>query len=163
MNTILLATDGSLSARAATAEAIELAKATGWRLRVVTVWHTPVVNAYGYAPGATIPLDALRAAEKEHAGEVALHAAELAEEAGVTATWRIREGHAADEICAEAEELDARVILLGAHGWGAFKRLVFGSVSTGVLHHATRPVLVVRAVESNVIGEAARAEVALTT
>jgi nucleotide-binding universal stress UspA family protein len=145
VNSILLATDGSPSARAATTDAIELAKATGWWLRVLTVWHTPVVNAYGYSPGAYVPLGELSETEKKHAGEVARHAVELAREAGVQATWELREGHAADVICAAAEEMDAGLIVLGAHGWGAFKRLVFGSVSTGVLHHTTRPVLVARA------------------
>jgi hypothetical protein len=33
---------------------------------------------------------------------------------------------------------------MGAHGWGTFQRLVFGSVSTAVLHHAPSPVLIVR-------------------
>jgi len=155
VNTILLATDGSPSARAATARAIELSKATGWPVRVLTVWHTPVVNGFGYAPGAYVPLAELREAEKEHASEVARHAADLAREEEVTATWETREGHAADAICEVAENEDAGLIVMGAHGWGAFKRLVFGSVSTGVLHHATRPVLVVRAptVEATLEGE----------
>jgi nucleotide-binding universal stress UspA family protein len=39
--------------------------------------------------------------------------------------------------------------VIGAHGWGAFERLVFGSVSTGVLHHAPCPVLVVRDTEQS--------------
>jgi nucleotide-binding universal stress UspA family protein len=34
------------------------------------------------------------------------------------------------------------MIVVGAHGWGAVKRLVFGSVSLGVLHEAPCPVLV---------------------
>jgi hypothetical protein len=34
--------------------------------------------------------------------------------------------------------------VVGSHGWGPLKRALFGSVSTGVLHHAKRPVLVVR-------------------
>jgi nucleotide-binding universal stress UspA family protein len=38
----------------------------------------------------------------------------------------------------------ADVIVLGAHGWGALKRIVFGSVSTAVLHSAPCPVMVVR-------------------
>ena len=37
-----------------------------------------------------------------------------------------------------------RFLVIGSHGWGAVKRAVFGSVSTGVLHHAACPVLVVR-------------------
>ena len=41
-------------------------------------------------------------------------------------------------------ESGVRLIVLGAHGWGAFKRLLSGSVSTHVMHEATCPVLVVR-------------------
>jgi nucleotide-binding universal stress UspA family protein len=153
VNSILLATDGSPSARAATMDAIELAKATGWWLRVLTAWHTPVVNAYGYSPGAYVPLAELTETEKEHAGEVARHAVELARQAGVESTWEVREGHAADVICAAAEEMNAGLIVMGAHGWGAFKRLVFGSVSTGVLHKTTRPVLVARAPAAEAVAE----------
>lgn len=144
MNTILLATDGSVSARAATTEAIELAKATGWPLHVLTVWDLPFVAGYGYAPGSYVPLQELCEAEEEHAGEVVKQAVASATKAGVTATSSIRKGYAAEEICEAAEELGAALVIMGAHGWGAFKRLVFGSVSTGVLHHAKCPVLVVR-------------------
>ena len=147
MNTILLATDGSASARAATDEAIALAKATGWPLHVLTVWDLPMVAGYGYAPGSYVPVQELCEAEEEHAGEVVQKAVEAATKAGVTATSSIRKGYAAEEICAAAKEHGAAMIIMGAHGWGAFKRLVFGSVSTGVLHHASCPVLVVRADE----------------
>jgi nucleotide-binding universal stress UspA family protein len=153
VNTILLATDGSVSARAATGEAIELAKATGWPLHILTVWDLPTVAGYGYAPGAYIPVQELCEAEEEHAGEVVEKAIKAATEAGVTATSSIRKGYATDEICAAADELGAALIVMGAHGWGAFKRLVFGSVSTGVLHHARRPVLVVRTEETEAMEE----------
>jgi len=148
MNTILLATDGSASARAATREAIELATATGWPLHVLTVWDLPTLAGYGYAPGAYVPVAELRDAEQQHAGEVVARAVEVAAEAGITASSSVREGIAADEICEAARDLQAALIVIGAHGWGAFKRLVFGSVSTGVLHHAACPVLVVRSEES---------------
>jgi nucleotide-binding universal stress UspA family protein len=146
MNTILLATDGSPSAEAATSEAVRLAQATGWRLRVVTVWRTPILTGYGYAPVAYVP--ELAEAEKEHAGNVARDAVDTAAEAGVRGTWELREGDAAEEICAAAAESGAALIVLGAHGWGTLQRLVFGSVSTAVLHHAQCPVLVVRATET---------------
>lgn len=147
MNTILLATDGSVSASAATRKAIELAKATGWPLHILTVWDLPTVAGYGYAPGAYVPVQELCEAEEEHAGEVVKKAIETAAEAGVTATSSVRKGYATEQICEAAEELGATLVIMGAHGWGAFKRLVFGSVSTGVLHHATCPVLVVRSDE----------------
>lgn len=157
MNTILLATDGSVSARAATTEAIELAKATGWPLHILTVWAFPFVPGFGYAPGSYVPVQELYEAEEEHAGEVVKKAVQAATEAGVKATSSIRKGYAAEEICAAAEELGAALVIMGAHGWGAFKRLVFGSVSTGVLHHASCPVLVVRTEET---GEPAEEAVA---
>lgn len=144
VNTILLATDGSISARAATREAIELAKATGWPLHILTVWDLPTMAGYGYAPGSYVPVQELCEAEEEHAGEVVEKTMKAAADAGVAATSSIRKGYATDEICAAAEELGAALVIMGAHGWGAFKRLVFGSVSTGVLHHASCPVLVVR-------------------
>jgi nucleotide-binding universal stress UspA family protein len=143
MDTILLATDGSPSARAATAAAIELAVATGWQIRVLTVWQTPIVAGYGYAPIVALP--ELAEAEREHALGVAERAVEAAGAAGVSATVQIREGEAASEICSVARELETRLVVVGSHGWGPVTRLLFGSVSTHVLHHAPCPVLVVRA------------------
>jgi nucleotide-binding universal stress UspA family protein len=143
VNTILLATDGSPSAEAATDEAIELVKATGSRLRVLTVWRAPILTGYGYAPVAYVP--ELAETECEQAGIVARAAAARALDAGVDATWELRQGEAVEEICGAAAEMDADLIVLGAHGWGALQRLVFGSVSTGVLHHAACPVLVAKA------------------
>lgn len=143
MQTILLATDGSPAARAATGQAIELAQATGWPLRVVVAWRTPVVTGYGYGPTMVYP--ELEAAERAEATEVAGAAARRAHEAGVTATTQVREGDAADEICAAAAEVGAGLIVVGSHGWGPIRRMLFGSVSTRVLHEAPCGVLVVHA------------------
>ena len=49
MKTILLATDGSPSAKKATDVAIELAGALDAVLRIVSVWRVPVYD-YGYVP-----------------------------------------------------------------------------------------------------------------
>ncbi len=53
-------------------------------------------------------------------------------------------GPAAETITAQARQLNADLIVVGARGLGAARRLVLGSVSERVLHHADRPVLVVR-------------------
>jgi nucleotide-binding universal stress UspA family protein len=156
MDTILFATDGSPSAKAAAREALELAKATGWRLRVITVWRAPILTGYGFAPVPYMP--ELADIEREHAEKVAREAVEMADAEGVEATWELRQGDAPDEICAAADETAARLIVIGAHGWGALQRLVFGSVSTAVLHHAHCPVVVVRGA-----GDEAEAQVAKAT
>jgi len=155
MKTILLATDGSPSAQLATDEAIEIAAATGWPLRIVTTWNRPIVTGYGYA---AYPLPAeLAKAEREHAQAVAAAAVTKAGEAGVSATFELREGLPAEEICAAAAETTSTLIVIGAHGWGAVKRLLFGSVSTHVMHAAHCPVLVVRAEETPLDSEPERA------
>jgi nucleotide-binding universal stress UspA family protein len=51
----------------------------------------------------------------------------------------------ARELMAEADTADADVIVCGSRGRGAVARSLLGSTSTRVLHHATRPVLVVPA------------------
>jgi nucleotide-binding universal stress UspA family protein len=59
-------------------------------------------------------------------------------------------GFPVEEICLAAEKYDPRFLVVGSHGWGAVKRALFGSVSTGVQHHAKCPVLVVRSSETAV-------------
>lgn len=141
MNTILFATDGSPTARRAEEEAIAVAKATGWELRVVTVWHIPPVTSFGYLPGSS--LVEVSEAEHDRAREIVEDVVGRARKAGVAATFELREGYAPGEICDAAKETDARLIVIGAHGWGAVKRVIFGSVSNAVLHHAPCGVLVV--------------------
>jgi len=154
MKSILFATDGSPSAQKALGEAIELAKDTGSELHVLTVWRVPVLTGYGYTPAAYVP--ELVEDEKRRALQVARAAVAAAEEAGAPATYELREGDAAAEICAFALENHVRMIVMGAHGWGAFRRLLVGSVSTRVLHDAPCPVLVVRMQEHELLREAAK-------
>lgn len=141
MKTILLATDGSPSAKKATDVAIELTGALGGVLRIVSVWRTPVYD-YGYVPLQYAP--ELVDAQRGGAERAVEHAVAAAKAAGVEATSELRQGDASDEIRAAAEETSADMIVLGAHGWGPMKRILFGSVSTDVLHHASCPVLIVR-------------------
>jgi universal stress protein A len=141
MKPVMLATDGSPTAALATEKAIELAKATSAPLVVVTVWHVST-GALGYAPLTLVP--ELETAEREHAEEIVETAVAKAQAAGLEASGFALRGYATEEICRAAEEHDATLIVLGSHGWGPMRRMFFGSVSTGVLHHAPCPVLVVR-------------------
>jgi nucleotide-binding universal stress UspA family protein len=140
MKTIVLATDGSPSAVQATAVAIELAAASDAPLHVVTAWSI-ALTSYGFAPLLEVP--EVMEAERANAQEAVAKAVAQAKAAGLDATFEVREGYPVEEICAAARELDASLVVVGARGWGRLKRLVFGSVSTGVLHHAPCPVLVV--------------------
>jgi nucleotide-binding universal stress UspA family protein len=142
MKPILLATDGSPSAEAATLEAIELAQAFDAPLLVVSVAHV-VMPAYGGYYGYGEIAGDMHKAELKHVGEVLAATEARVEEAGVPCETIPLDGIAADEICRVAREHEARLVVVGAHGWGRVGRMIHGSVSTAVLHDASCPVLVV--------------------
>jgi nucleotide-binding universal stress UspA family protein len=156
MKPIMLATDGSPAAEKATQTAIELAKALEAELVVVTIWEIPYTTV-GLAP-APVSGDLATLSEGD-ARKIATDAAARAEEAGVESRTVILRGITVQEICAAAEKFDPRFLVLGSHGWGAVRRALFGSVSTGVLHHAKCPVMVIRAddVQATANGTAAQA------
>jgi nucleotide-binding universal stress UspA family protein len=137
---ILLATDGSESVEAATRLAIELAKASGNTLLVVTVWRE--LRADFGIPITTLFPDVVDI-EREHAREVADSVAAGAAAAGVVVETIVRHGSPSHEICAVAAERRPRMVVMGTYGWGAVERVLFGSVSESVLHHAPCPVLIV--------------------
>ena len=48
-------------------------------------------------------------------------------------------------LVASAETRDAAVVVVGSQGHGRVASVLLGSVSAGLVHHAERPVLIVRA------------------
>ena len=141
MKPVMLATDGSPTAEKATDTAIELARLLDTELVVVSAWDIAYTTV-GLAP---MPINGEFAkVGEDEAKKVTAEAAARAEEAGVETTCVVVRGFPVDEICLAAEKFAPRFLVIGSHGWGAMKRAIFGSVSTGVLHKATCPVLVVR-------------------
>lgn len=53
-------------------------------------------------------------------------------------------GETADMIVRDVEHLGSDLVVLGARGLGAVRRLLLGNVSESVLTHAARSVLIVR-------------------
>ena len=141
---ILFATDGSPSASEAQHEAFELAKLLDAPLLVVSVAHT-VLPTVGYSTYGYSDVVAQLTEAEEHRVEKLLDGiAAAAADAGVRCVTKTVDGVAVEEICRLAAERDARLIVVGSHGWGAARRLLSGSVSTGIVHSAPCPVLVVR-------------------
>ena len=141
---ILLATDGSPAAAEAQREAIELAHVLDVTLLVVSVAHAtlPAVGYAGY--GYSNVVAELTEAARHGAEKLLVSVADAAAASGVRCTTFAAEGLAVPEICRIAGDRDAQLIVVGSRGWGAAKRLLSGSVSTGLVHHAPCPVLVVR-------------------
>src|SRR3712207_5781150 len=135
-NKILLATDGSEDADLAARAAIELSNRTASELHVVHVWHdvpTPHFQSY------------VRAQLRQEAEEVLQKQLERIEQAGGTvAEAHLREGRTIDEILDLSEELQVGLLIVGSRGLGGVRSILLGSVSEGIVHHARRPVLVMR-------------------
>jgi nucleotide-binding universal stress UspA family protein len=142
MKPIVLATDGSSSAAEATLQAVELAKSLEAPLLVVAVEHG-TVPGYGCFSRADL-LAELTRIEQEQVERTLSQTRSVADDAGVPCEVVARRGVVAEEICKLARQRDARLIVIGAHGWGSIRRAWYGSVSTAVVQHAHCPVLVVR-------------------
>ena len=137
---ILVGTDGSAPAAAATHFALELAAACGDRVVFVTAWRE-LRGSWGIPLHHLIP--ELTDIERDWAASHSAAAADAAKAAGVPAEAVIRHGDAADVICDVAEEVKPRLIVVGSHGWTAVERVFAGSVADKVTHQAPCPVLVV--------------------
>ena len=144
---ILLATDGSEDATLAARAAANLSERAGSELHLVHV--LPRFPRYAY-PGVT-PQVYSRVLDEDLRG-----ARDLLEEQvkGIQARGaRVAESHTrrgptVDEILDLAEELTADLIVVGSRGLGPVRGPVLGSVSGGIVHGATSPVLVLRGGEN---------------
>jgi nucleotide-binding universal stress UspA family protein len=140
MKKILIATDGSASAREAVAFGLELAAEQTAEVNVVHVAPAlDVVPMSGFGITAPQP-HPLNANDRAPLDEAAM----LAEEEGIKARTELLTGNPVDEIVAYADSIDADLILVGSRGHGAIASALLGSVSQGVLHEARRPVLIFR-------------------
>ena len=138
MGTIIVATDGSQAAASAATAGFELAAQTGDEIMIVVI-RDPIYRAGGY-PFAYY--DAHFLDEYLERAERILEAAiDQAAMHGIAAAGMVRNGDPAAEICALAGELNARMIVVGTHGWGPLRTLLLGSVASGVLQSAPCPVL----------------------
>ena len=143
----LIAYDGSDDAAAAIRHAGRL---VGPRPAVVVyVWpslagallRTDVQGLTGTVREAAAELDE---EDRRQAERLAAEGTDLARQAGFDAEARALQGRKAWPALLEAgDAVDAAVAVMGSRGMGATKSTLFGSVSSGVLHHARRPVLVV--------------------
>jgi nucleotide-binding universal stress UspA family protein len=135
---ILVAWDGSLHARRALSEAIDIARTQGSRLTLLTVAAPMHVWAGPYVP--PVPEDELaQAAER-----IAEEGEELVPD-GIPVSSRTAAGSPGPELLKRVEAAGHDLIVMGSRGRGAVRSAVLGSVSHYVLNHARVPVLIVRA------------------
>jgi nucleotide-binding universal stress UspA family protein len=137
MGQMVVGYDGSASGDAALEVALELAGKLGDK----------VVAVFGFAPPG---LWGGEIAEHEEAieelGEKVMTGAKArAAERGVEIETRLVPRRAAEALIGVADELDARMIVVGSFGDPPLKGVILGSTPNKLLHLADRPILVVPA------------------
>jgi nucleotide-binding universal stress UspA family protein len=141
---IVVGTDGSETAGEAVREAIELAKALGASVEVVSAYE-PVSNLRLRQEARQAPEDLQWMVNpREDVDATLREAAEMVEEAGLNVRTYAREGDPADAILDVAEERGADLIVVGNKGMTGAKRFLLGSVPNKVSHHAPCSVLIIR-------------------
>ena len=146
MSRVLIATDGSDFAMRSARRALDLV-GREHQFTAITVVHPPLpIGDAAVAIDAVptpLPDPETEAALEEEQREEAEDALDrLVRELGIEAERRIDYGDAAAVLCRVGADFD--LLVIGSHGSGFLKRVVMGSVSHHVLHHAPCPVLVIR-------------------
>jgi len=137
MSAIVVGYDGSDCGNAAVDAAVGLAKGLGDSVTVV----------FGYAPPGIWGGEIAEHEEAiEEMGEKMMgEARERAAAQGIEAEGRMVAKRGPDALVEVAEELDARMIVVGSYGDPPLKGVILGSTPNKLLYLSERPVLVVPA------------------
>jgi nucleotide-binding universal stress UspA family protein len=141
---IVVGIDGSAHSHRALDWAVKEAALRHTPLTVVTVYRTVV----GYGGGAVdYPGDQALSGQTRKAAEeaTAKTLAEAGDQRPEQVTVEAVSGIPAEELVHASK--DADMIVVGSRGTGGFSRLLLGSVSSQVAHHAHCPVVVIPADE----------------
>jgi nucleotide-binding universal stress UspA family protein len=142
----ILATDGTKYSEAAAGILDKLSLGRGDEIRVVCVIDMAMplaVDVYGgIMPDTTL----IESAARENASQVLEDTMNRLRERfnEVEITGDILFGSPDSRIVEAAEELSAELIVIGSHGYNRWERMLLGSVSDSVVHHAHCSVLVAR-------------------
>jgi nucleotide-binding universal stress UspA family protein len=142
---ILVCSDGSDNSIKAVRAAADLAKVAGAEVSLLSVF----VPSQAYAPttfsaDGGITLGAYTVDVEGVFGAVEKRAEAVFQEVGIQFRTLRETGHPIDTIVKVADREKFDLIVMGSRGMGEFKRMLLGSVSDGVLHHAHCAVLIVR-------------------
>lgn len=142
---ILVCADGSEPSLKAAQTAADLAQKCSAQVTLLHVLD-PRANALPVEGAWEASLGAGAMAYYRHEAELSVEqpTRKFFTEADVECQWKFKVGYPVETVLESAADLNADLIVLGSRGLGGFKRLMLGSVSDGVLHHAHCPVLIVR-------------------
>lgn len=139
---IMVATDGSESAKKAVDSAIEIAKLSGTKLYAVHV------ISMGFFSISLPTAEEWKKAYQEQLMAEGKQATDYAEYAGRAAGVEVEsvilQGNPVEEIIGFAERNDIDLVVMGTHGMSGITNFLLGSVAENVVRHAKKAVIVVR-------------------
>lgn len=143
LHTLLAATDLSAPARHAAQRAALLARDIGARLELVHILEKSALDelrrVFG-AEGETVE-ERIRSQAREALAQLA---ADIGAPLGVSAGEHLPDGAVLEGIAAEAERLDASLLVVGARGAGFMRHWLLGATAERLLRKTRRPMLVVK-------------------
>ena len=146
---ILVPVDGSETSNKAVVAALQQARESGGRVRVV---HA--LDELAYVTGFEYSGDVLKVA-RDYAAKVLDDALAMARSAGVPADTKLIEvpgGRLGEVVADEARSWEADLVVVGTHGRRGVSRVLLGSGAEQVIRLAPVPVLAVRASEPAAAG-----------
>ena len=149
---ILLATDGTKHSDCAIKMIDNFNLSHGDEIKIVSVVDMALplsVDVYaGYMPTTAD----LEKTAQDNAGKILESASERIRKSlsgkNVFVSTEVLLGSPESRIVETAEEMKATLIIVGSHGYNRWERLLLGSVSDSVIHHAPCSVLVVRNIDT---------------
>ncbi|GAA1804941.1 universal stress protein [Luedemannella flava] len=135
---IVVGFDTSAASVEALQWALAQAQVTGAIVEAVIAWD--IYSGFGSGPTVVDGEDMAGAAQQSLAAAVEKVSAAYP---GVVVEQRVLRGHPAAVLIDRASGAD--LLVVGSHGYGGFVGALLGSVSQHCVHHATCPVVVVRA------------------
>lgn len=140
---IVVGIDGSPASKAALEWALDEARLRGATLEIVHAWQYPVM---AMSPFGAAPVPVISAEDLEQAAEGVARDT-VAEVVGnqdvVQVRTAVTSGHPAAVLLAASKGAD--LLVVGSRGHGGFTGMLLGSVSNHLVHHATCPVVIIRA------------------
>ncbi len=142
---ILAAFDGSEDSIKAVKRGSSLAKEFNATLTVLHVYSLPALTYGGPGPMPQIDFVALDESARSKAKEVLDRGVAVAKDEGVVAKAKVLKASSVVQAIVElATDEKFDLIVMGTRGMTGFRKLLVGSVSSGVVSHAQCCVLVVR-------------------
>lgn len=149
---ILLAIDGSADSAAAVEEVAQRPWPRQSEIKVITAAEMPLmVGMEPWVPSQEY-FDQVEKAVREAAQAVidaALEKLKTIEDKTLKISSETIQGSPREAIVEESERWGADLIVMGSRGLGAFNRLLLGSVSSAVVHHAKCSVEIIRRSQLN--------------